>query len=149
MGEQLQVDSGHIRQIPFLLQRRRFRDLNLKFIDLDHKVGAIFADNLGKGRHKYLNKSFPVLENLQRPKNLKDLRTVHIIKYVFRCHLIRFAGTPTTVAPSGTSLFTKLCAPTTAFSPTVTPGITVLWVPTLHFFFSTTSPTLSSIVETE
>lgn len=36
-----------------------------------------------------------------------------------------FAGTPYASAFAGISLFTKLCAPTTAFSPIVTPGITV------------------------
>jgi hypothetical protein len=59
------------------------------------------------------------------------------------------AGTPTATALSGISLLTKLKAPTTEFSPTVTPGMMTLWLPILQFFFNVTVPVLLSMLETE
>jgi len=47
---------------------------------------------------------------------------------------------PTATESGAMSLVTKLKVPTTAFSPTVTPGMTTLWLPTLQFFFKVTFP---------
>src|SRR3989338_3046323 len=45
------------------------------------------------------------------------------------------------------SLFTRLLAPTTEFSPTVTLGRMVVLAPILQFFLRTTGPVLPSTVE--
>jgi len=58
------------------------------------------------------------------------------------------AGTPKAVAPAGTSSVTKLQAPTTAPSPTVTPGITTQWLPIRQLRRSVTGPALPSMVDT-
>ena len=57
------------------------------------------------------------------------------------------AGIPNQISFSGTSFVTNEYAPIIEFSPIVIPGIIVLCVPILQFFFKITLPFLSSIVE--
>ena len=54
--------------------------------------------------------------------------------------LITFAGTPPTTAKSGTSFVTTAPAATTAYSPIVTPGQTVTFIPSQAFFLIVTLP---------
>jgi len=61
--------------------------------------------------------------------------------------VLNFAGIPAQISFFGTDLFTNEYAATTEFSPMVTLGMIVLWVPILQFFFKITGPFLLSIVE--
>lgn len=64
--------------------------------------------------------------------------------FSYFCSLITRAGTPATTAFAGTSFVTTLPAPTTAFSPMVTPHKIVEPVPMLAPFFTTVGMTLQS-----